>query len=155
MTIDATFTVDRDEFPLSTVFEQLPDSTIELDRIVPTSAAVVPYFWIFAEDTGDLTNNLKEEVGIESVQIIDELEEQMFIRVEWNLNHESVLTALINTDVTLLSGRGDSEGRTFEVRASKQHPSQRSRPTVKRTGFRRNSSSCTRSRRSSPTESTI
>lgn len=122
MTIDATFTVDRDEFPLSTVFEQLPDATIELDRIVPTSGAVVPYFWIYADDTGDLTENLKEEVGIDSVQIIDELEEQMFIRVEWNLDHESVLTAFINTDVTLLSGRGDAEGWTFEVRASKQQP---------------------------------
>ena len=122
MTIDATFTVDRDEFPLSTVFEQLPDATIELDRIVPTSGAVVPYFWIYADDTGDLKKNLKEEVGIDSVQIIDELEEQMFIRVAWNLDHESVLTALINTDVTLLSGRGDSEGWTFEVRASEQQP---------------------------------
>lgn len=122
MTIDATFTVDRDEFPLSTVFKQLPDATIELDRIVPTSGAVVPYFWIFAEDTSDLTKDLKDEIGIDSVQIIDELEEQMFIRVEWNLDHESVLTALINTDVTLLSGRGDSEGWTFEVRASKQQP---------------------------------
>lgn len=122
MTIDATFTVDRDEFPLTTVFEQLPEATIELDRIVPTSGAVVPYFWIYAENTGDLTNDLSDEIGIDSVQIIDELEEQMFIRIDWNLTHESVLTALINTDVTLLSGRGDPEGWLFEVRASEQQP---------------------------------
>lgn len=44
----------------------------------------------------------------------------MFVRVIWNLDHESILTAIINTDVTLLSGLGDHENWTFEVRSSDQ-----------------------------------
>ena len=120
MAIDASFTVERAEFPLSSVFDQLPDATIELDRVVPTSDAVIPYFWIYADDTADLTADLSDETGIDAIKVIDEVEKQMFIRIDWNLDHESVLTALVDTDVTLLSGRGDAEGWTFEVRATEQ-----------------------------------
>ncbi len=44
----------------------------------------------------------------------------MLVRIDWNLDHESVLTAIVNTDVTLLSGLGDAENWTFEVRSSDQ-----------------------------------
>lgn len=120
MAIEASFTIDEADFPLSAVFDQLPESTIELERVVPTSDAIIPYFWIYADDTAALTTDLSEDLGITDVKIIDEVEEQMFVRVDWNLDHESVLTAIVNTDVDLLAGIGDEEGWTFEVRASEQ-----------------------------------
>ena len=120
MTIEASFKINREDFPLSVVFEQLTDVTIELDRIVPTGGAIVPYFWISADDTGKLTTDLSADHGIESVSVIDRLEKQVFVRIEWNLQHESVLTAIVNTDITLLSGIGNDEQWTFEVRAREQ-----------------------------------
>lgn len=120
MAIEASFTIDRKEFPLNAVFEELPDATIELDRVVPTADAVVPYFWIYAEDVDELSVYQSGDKGIEQFEIIDELEEQVFVRIDWNLDHESVLTALANTDVTLLSGIGKSENWTFEVRTADQ-----------------------------------
>ena len=120
MAIEASFTIEQADFPLSAVFEQLTDATIELDRIVPTSKTVIPYFWIYADDTSDLTTDLSEDIGVEKISIIDRVEEQAFVRIEWNLDHESVLTAIVNTDVTLLSGVGNIEQWMFEVRASEQ-----------------------------------
>ncbi|WP_226008043.1 helix-turn-helix domain-containing protein [Natrinema salinisoli] len=121
MTIEASFTIDQSDFPLSAVFEQLPDSTIELDRVVPTSEAVIPYFWIHADDTAKLTTDLSNDLGIDQVKVIDEVEEeQMFVRIDWNLAHESVLTAVVNTDVNLISGIGNNEQWTFEIRADEQ-----------------------------------
>ncbi|QSW99115.1 helix-turn-helix domain-containing protein [Haloterrigena alkaliphila] len=120
MAIQASFTIDQPEFPLNTVFEQLPDATIELDRVVPTNDAVIPYFWIYAADIGELTTDLSGDEGVDDVKVIDELDEQMLIRIDWNLDHESVLTAIVETDVTLLSGIGDAENWTFEVRSSDQ-----------------------------------
>jgi hypothetical protein len=35
MATEATFTVPSDQFPLGTVFDQLPGVTIELERIIP------------------------------------------------------------------------------------------------------------------------
>lgn len=120
MAIEASFTIKQDDFPLSAVFEQLTDVTIELDRVVPTGGAVIPYFWISADDTDLLTTDLSEDIGIEQVKVIDQVEKQMFVRIDWNLDHESVLTAIVNTDITLLSGIGKEKQWTFEVRANEQ-----------------------------------
>ena len=120
MAIEASFTVEHADFPLSAVFEQLTDVTIELDRIVPTGEAVIPYFWISADDTGKLTTDLGADLGIDQVKVIDQVEKQMFVRIDWNLAHESILTAIVNTGITLLSGIGKEKQWTFEVRASEQ-----------------------------------
>ncbi|MFP8954892.1 helix-turn-helix domain-containing protein [Natrialbaceae archaeon A-arb3/5] len=120
MAIEASFTIDQPEFPLNDIFEELPDASIELDRVVPTKDAVVPYFWIYSENINDLSTDLSDDEGVDEFKVIDELEEQMLVRIDWNLDHESVLTAIVNTDVTLLSGLGDEENWTFEVRSSDQ-----------------------------------
>ncbi|WP_224450525.1 helix-turn-helix domain-containing protein [Haloprofundus salilacus] len=120
MAIEASFTIEQADFPLSAVFEQLTDVSIELDRVVPTGEAVVPYFWISADDTAKLTTDLSADLGINQVKVIDQLEKQMFVRIDWNLDYESILTAIVNTDITLLSGIGNNKQWTFEVRASEQ-----------------------------------
>jgi len=120
MAIEASFTIDQADFPLGVVFKQLTGATIELDRVVPTSQAIVPYFWISADDTDLLTTDLDTDIGIDQVKIIDQVEKQMFVRVDWNLEHESVLTAIVNTDVSLLSAIGNNEQWIFELRASEQ-----------------------------------
>jgi predicted DNA binding protein len=120
MAIEASFTIEQADFPLSAVFEQLTDVTIELDRVVPTGEAVIPYFWISADDTDKLTTDLSADLGINQVKVIDKVEKQMFVRIDWNLDHESILTAIVNTEITLVSGIGTEKQWTFEVRASDQ-----------------------------------
>lgn len=120
MPVEATFTIDRSAFPLGGVFEQLSGATVELDRVVPTSEALIPYFWIYADDVEGFTPDLGADDGVEGVRVIDEVEGQLFVRIDWNLAHESVLTAIVDTEVTLLSGVGDADGWTFEVRADER-----------------------------------
>ncbi len=116
MVVEATFTVNQADFPLAAVFEDLANVTIELDRVVPTTKSVVPYFWIYSDDTTKLQTELAVEQGIEHVKVIDQIEERMLIRIEWNLDHESILTAISNTEVTLLTGKGFGGEWTFEIR---------------------------------------
>ena len=118
MAIEASFTLETPKFPLRTVFEELPDATIELDRVVPTSNSLIPYFWICSENLEELTSDLRGDKGVDEVKVIDEVAKQMLVRIEWNLDHPSVLTAIAHTGVTLLSGIGDAESWTFEVRSS-------------------------------------
>jgi len=118
--IEASFAVEHADFPLSAVFKQLTDVTIELDRIVPTGEAVIPYFWISADDTYELATDLSADLGIKQIKVIDQVKKQMFVRIDWNLKYESVLTAIINTEINLLSGIGNEKQWTFEVRATEQ-----------------------------------
>jgi len=120
MAIEASFTVDQSDFPLTAVFEQLSGATIELDRVVPTAEAVVPYLWIHGGDAGDLTTDLSEDAGIDDVTLVDEVDDDFIVRVDWNLDYESVLTAIVETGVDLLSGIGSEDRWTFEVRASER-----------------------------------
>ena len=117
MSLEASFTVKDSDFPLSTVFEQLSSATIELDRVVPTTTAAIPYFWIYTDDTTKLNTNLTNDIGVDQITVIDQVETAMLVRINWNLDHESILTAIINTDISLLSGKGHDGQWLFEVRA--------------------------------------
>jgi hypothetical protein len=120
MVLEASFIVEDSEFPLSAVFEHLSSVTIELDRVVPTTSAAIPYFWIYTDNTTKLNTDLGDEIGISEVTMIDQVKETMLVRIDWNLDHESVLTAILNTDVTLLSGKGRGGQWVFTVRAQEQ-----------------------------------
>src|SRR6056297_3449910 len=120
MALEASFTVDQSDFPLTALFEQLDDATVELDRVVPTDDAVVPYLWIHGGDADSLNVDLTEDDGIDGVTLVDDLGEEFLVRVDWNLDHVCLLTAIVETDVTLLSGVGSEAEWAFEVRASER-----------------------------------
>ena len=42
----AEFAVPPEAFPFTSVFDALPDATVELERLVPTERALYPYFWV-------------------------------------------------------------------------------------------------------------
>ncbi len=40
------FTSPVGEFPLGSVFENLPGVTVELERLIPHETLIIPYFWV-------------------------------------------------------------------------------------------------------------
>ena len=40
------FSSPVEEFPLGSVFETLPEVTVELERLVPHETLIIPYFWV-------------------------------------------------------------------------------------------------------------
>ncbi|WP_175609780.1 hypothetical protein [Haladaptatus litoreus] len=50
MSIIAEFTIDSNEFMFGASMAKTPNTTIELERIVPTSDAVIPFFWVESND---------------------------------------------------------------------------------------------------------
>ena len=64
MATEATFTVPSDQFPLGTVFDELPDVTVELERIVPARDVVIPYFWVRGTTVADVESAFAEHPGV-------------------------------------------------------------------------------------------
>lgn len=114
MAIEATFT--DSQFPLAAVFSALPDVQIELDRVIPTDTAIVPYFWVQGADAAGIDTSDIDHPGIRDTRVIDTVGNDALVRVEWNLEHESVLTAILETDVVLVSAIGKRDKWTFNVR---------------------------------------
>lgn len=113
----AEFRISAEDFPLGRIFEELPDATVELDRLVPTTEAILPYFWVRASDIDHVEDVLADHDAFRSVTLVDDLESEGLFRAEWNPDVEGVLTALFQNEVTLLSAIGTEDEWTFELRA--------------------------------------
>jgi len=63
MATEATFTTSSDQFPLGTVFAQLPNVTVTLERLIPAQDVVIPYFWVRGTEVEDIENAFTEHPG--------------------------------------------------------------------------------------------
>ncbi|NHN57702.1 MULTISPECIES: helix-turn-helix domain-containing protein [Halorussus] len=116
MATEATFTVPSDQFPLGTVFEQLPGAIVELERIIPAQDVVIPYFWVRGTDVDEIEDAFFDHPGVEDIRPVDSVEDEYLLRVEWTLEYDGVLSTLIETGVPLIEAVGTSEQWTFDIR---------------------------------------
>lgn len=120
MAIEASFSATKGEFPLAEVFSKFPDAQIELDRVVPTNDVLIPYFWLEGDDSAELSLEGIDHPGIDDLRVVDDVDGELFVRIDWDFEYESVLTAILETDVALVSAVGREGEWTFEVRAEEQ-----------------------------------
>lgn len=111
------FRSPADEFPLGTVFENLPGVTVELERLIPHKSRVIPYFWVRGAQADDIEAAFEAHAGVANVDLIDSVDEEYLMRAEWESEYFGILSALAAANVTILTGVGSAEGWQFEVRA--------------------------------------
>ncbi|MDS0293701.1 bacterio-opsin activator domain-containing protein [Halogeometricum luteum] len=116
MATEATFTVRAGEFPLGSVFETLPSATVELERVVPNRGAIAPYAWVYGARVDDVEAAFAPHPGVRGIRLVDAVDDQYLLRVEWDPSHRSVLSALAETGVPLLEAVGTSERWLFRIR---------------------------------------
>lgn len=120
MTSVGEFTLPAAEFPLGRVFDDRPEVTLELDRVVPSGDTVMPYFWVHAPD-GDLDGVLAVFTGLpelRSVVLMDDLGERGLFRAEWEPDYLGIMRAVDEAGVTVLAASGSKDGWVFELRAA-------------------------------------
>lgn len=110
------FTSPAAEFPLGTVFENLPGVTVELERLIPHQTLIIPYFWVRGAEAEDIEAAFETHAGVTDIRLIDSVEDQYLMRAEWEREYVGVLTALAETNIVVLEGIGTKDGWTFEVR---------------------------------------
>lgn len=112
----AEFTIERGAFPFDPLFEAFPDATVEIERIIPTGNAILPYIWIKGADGTAARDLLVESPNLTAVEVIDVVKGRSLLRCEYVEAYEGLLGAIVETDVTLLSADGDGDGWTIQVR---------------------------------------
>jgi len=116
MSTVAEFTLPAQEFCLGTVFAELPDVTIQLERVIPDANGVVPYFWVRGTASNNIVEQFADHPGVRDIREVDSVDGEYLMRCEWVSEYDSVLDALIAPEVILLSAIGTAEGWTFELR---------------------------------------
>lgn len=76
MATEATFTVPSDQFPLGTVFEQLPGVTVELERIIPAREVVIPYFWVRGTVVEDIEAAFSTHPAVDRIRLVDSVADE-------------------------------------------------------------------------------
>ena len=111
------FTSPADEFPLGSVFENLPGVTVELERLIPHETFIIPYFWVRGAEADDIEATFEAHVGVTNIKLIDSVEDEYLMRAEWEREYVGVLSALAEIQIVVLSGVGTADGWRFEVRS--------------------------------------
>ena len=110
------FTSPADEFPLGTIFENLPEVTVELERLIPHETLIIPYFWVRGADAEDIEAAFEAHAGVVDIELIDNVDSEYLMRVEWTQQYFGILSALAEANIAILSGVGTKNGWDFEVR---------------------------------------
>ena len=110
------FSSPASEFPLGSVFENLPSVTVELERLIPHGDRIIPYFWARGAKAEDIEAEFEGHPGVSNVRLVDSVDDEYLMRAEWDREHVGVLSGLTETDLVVLSGVGTSDGWAFEVR---------------------------------------
>jgi hypothetical protein len=117
MSTVAEFSVAADAFPLGEIFERRPEIRLELDRVVPTGASMIPYCWVSNAERDGVLADFESLPGIEEIAAIDQVDGDILLRIVWDEDVESIITAFGETDVSLLSAQGTAEGWTVALRS--------------------------------------
>jgi len=115
VSVIAEFTIDASEFSLGTVLASGPEMRIELERIVPTSGHVMPFFWATGSEFGEFERVVRESPLIEDVTALDRVEDRVLYRAEWAEDIRSLVYGIAESDATILEASGD-ERWVFRLR---------------------------------------
>jgi predicted DNA binding protein len=110
------FTVPADKFPLGNIFQNFPDVEIELERVIPTNHAIIPYFWVWGAGIPNIAGSFKRNSVVNSVELVDEVKGGGLFRAEWDTTMESILRGIATSDLILLSATGTEKLWQFELR---------------------------------------
>lgn len=110
------FTSPVGQFPLGSVFENLPDARVELERLIPHDTLVIPYFWVRGGDPTDIEAAFGDHEGVHTVRLVDSVDSEYLMRAEWDWDYAGLLNAFSATNLVVLSGVGTTDGWEFEVR---------------------------------------
>lgn len=110
------FTVPANEFPLGSIFDTLPEATVELERLIPHDGLIIPYFWVRGGEVEDIEAAFAGHEGVTDIDLIDTVEDEYLMRANWKSEYFGILSALSAAHIVVLNGMGRKVGWTFEVR---------------------------------------
>ncbi len=115
MSVIAEFTIDPEEFMFGAVMAEIPNTTIELERIIPTSDAVMPFFWVESDDFPLFESKVRRNLHIDRLVELDRVNGSRLYRAIWSEEVDLLLEGLAKSEAVVLEGYG-GDSWEFHVR---------------------------------------
>lgn len=123
MVVYAEFAIDASDFHIGRAFAELPGVRVELDRIVPTTDAVIPFLWVDGVPPDDVVRAARSHEAVDDIEPLDQYDGHgTLFRVVWNSAVRDAITHVAASDLTLLAAHDTAKEWHFEFRADSAEP---------------------------------
>lgn len=116
MSVVVSLSVAAEEFPLGEVFREVPAARIELDRVVPSGEALLPYVWVYGASAEAVRAAIEGNDDVERVCVLDSLPDRTLLRIAWEPTVDGLVTAITDAEAAILNASGDTDHWRFELR---------------------------------------
>jgi predicted DNA binding protein len=115
MSVIVEFTLADEEFLLGQVLRDPPDMRLELERIVPTGDALIPYVWVESGDHETFERRVSDSEHVVSFTALDRLDDWVLYRMDWKAGQEDILEGIQASEAAVLEAYGNGVW-TFRLR---------------------------------------
>lgn len=115
MTVYATVSIPADQFALGRLFEEYPDVEIEVERIAPLHASVLPLFWVGGAGKDEIGAALRDDSMVEEVRHLTKTGGRHLFEIRWNSAVNSVVQPLIESNAEILRAEGTVDEWEFRL----------------------------------------
>lgn len=100
--------IAAEAFDLGRITTGDDDVHISLDRIVPLTADVMPFFWAEGTDFEAFEQRVREEPIVDSLEAIARFDHQTLYRVQWSEDAHDFTSILVESGATVLEATGNT-----------------------------------------------
>lgn len=115
MTVRADLLIPAAEFALPSVFEAVPDATVEVEPGVAQTDEATLHLWVLAE-AGGVTDLLRRDETTRSVELLRSAGRERLYGVEWAAGVRETLAMFLVEEATILALVGRDGRWQFDVR---------------------------------------
>ncbi|EMA33307.1 helix-turn-helix domain-containing protein [Halobiforma nitratireducens] len=117
MTTILEFRLPLVAFPLGVAIEREPSRVIELERIVPSDEAVLPFFWVQGvAEASAFESDLHDRRAVRELELVSRTGQRRLYRARWNTEIEGFVRGISEIRGTVLRGRGTKDGWRVDLR---------------------------------------
>lgn len=102
-------------FPLGRILDEYPEIEIELERLVPTRAEIIPLFWVGSESEAAVEETLRSDPLVEDVVQLTRTPDRILYSVDWSSAVDGLVDALVDIPVDVLTAEGTADFWEFRL----------------------------------------
>lgn len=117
MSVIVEITVPAADFELGRSLQTTGNGArFELERMIPTSDRVIPYFWAENTDFTALSTALSDDENVLGLTLLDDFDDRALFRIEWPPDINGLVGSIKTHGVTILDAAGTTERWDFQLR---------------------------------------
>lgn len=120
MTLFGEFKVPSDIFVLGQTLRELPETVLEIERVVASGRLLTPYFWVVTDDVAAFEARAGSDPTIDNLHRVDEFETRTLYRAEWTENIDALLYAYQDVGAAITEATGQDAAWELRIRFEDQ-----------------------------------